>query len=92
MTRTLGDVDMHQYGCTSEPQTVTMKLKKDDAVIIIASDGLWDTDGITVDSVLRIATDRRKRTSQRICQQLMDAVEDAEGPLDDCTIACMTLK
>lgn len=83
---------MHQYGCTPEPQISRMRLQKHDAAIIIASDGLWDTNGITAEIVLSIAADKRGRTARRICQQLMVAVEEGDGPNDDCTIVCITLR
>lgn len=92
MTRTLGDVDMHQYGCISEPEIARLQLQKRDAVILLATDGLWDTEGLTADAVLRIASRRRGRTAKRICQKLMRVVEGKGGPSDDCTIVCLTLR
>lgn len=92
VTRTLGDIDMHQYGCISDPQIARMSLQKHDAVIIMASDGLWDTPGITEQLILQITGDKKGRTAKRICAQLMQAVEEARGPTDDCTITCIVLR
>ena len=50
LTRSLGDADARASGVIAEPFVATRQLTPGDAVIVIASDGLWDvaTDGEAV--------------------------------------------
>lgn len=41
ITRSLGDLDMRQYGIISEPHVVEMDVPGEEAMLIIATDGLW---------------------------------------------------
>ena len=91
MTRTLGDVDMHAYGCISEPEVLTLKRRRDDSAIIIATDGLWDSPGVSLQDVAHVAARRRGRSAKRVCERLLELVEKGGGPYDDCTIVCITL-
>lgn len=92
LTRSMGDLDMHAFGCVPVPQIVTLELHRQHSVLVMASDGLWDSSGLSADMIVRIAGRRRGRSAKRICQQLMDAVVAADGPADDCTIVCLILK
>lgn len=82
---------MHAYGCIGEPEIHTLKRRKDDSALILATDGLWDSPGVSVESVARITLRRRGRTARRVCDRLFDLVENSGGPQDDCTIVCVTL-
>ena len=42
MSRSMGDVDAHRIGVTSEPDIQEVELKDQDKIVVIASDGIWD--------------------------------------------------
>lgn len=92
MTRTLGDIDMHRYGCVSEPQVHSFRLDKDDSAVILATDGLWDLNAVSSRDLVQMASRRRGRNARHLCEDLMDAVGNVGGPLDDCTVVCLTLR
>lgn len=41
ITRSLGDLDIRQYGIISEPHVVEMDVPSEDSMLILATDGLW---------------------------------------------------
>jgi serine/threonine protein phosphatase PrpC len=53
MTRSLGDTWFHAVGLTSTPAVETIDLEReDDALIVLATDGLWDV--IDADDIVRL--------------------------------------
>lgn len=42
LTRSLGDIEMKNYGVVSEPSITRHNIIEDDLYLIIASDGIWD--------------------------------------------------
>lgn len=91
VTRTLGDVDMVVNGCIPEPEIKAFRLTKRDRAVIIASDGLWDTDGIIVKDVTS-AVSKSRGVPQNAVNVLMKNVRRAGGPNDDCTVACLAFQ
>lgn len=85
---------MHQYGCISEPEVQCIRLCQEDSAIVLASDGLWDHEGMTEHDVWQAAAKRpgRTRTAKTVCQTLLEVAGRYGEPSDDCTVACLTLK
>lgn len=90
VTRTLGDRDMHKSGCTSEPVISTLQLQPTDTAITLATDGLWDCEGVVVQDVMD-AVKAGDLDPTHINQSLLDTAA-ATGPSDDCTIATLVFK
>lgn len=90
VTRTLGDVDMKINGCLSTPDIATFAMNKNDRAIVIATDGLWDTDGVLLKDVMQ-SVSKSASTSKEACTFLGNLVQSKTrtGPTDDCTIACL---
>jgi len=42
MTRSVGDSVAHSVGCNAEPEMSEYLFSKDDKVVVIASDGVWE--------------------------------------------------
>ena len=42
MTRSFGDTVAHSVGCNAEPEMGEYSFSKDDKVVVIASDGVWE--------------------------------------------------
>ena len=42
MTRSFGDSMAHSVGCNAEPELSEYAFSKDDKVVVIASDGVWE--------------------------------------------------
>jgi serine/threonine protein phosphatase PrpC len=42
MTRSFGDSVAHSVGCNAEPEMSEYQFSKDDKVVVIASDGVWE--------------------------------------------------
>lgn len=87
VTRTLGDRDMHKNGCIAVPDIHVLRLDSNDICIILATDGLWDVEGLVVRDVLTAAQEH----DALVINQLLLNQAMKSGPKDDCTIATMTL-
>jgi len=81
---------MHQFGCISEPEVKEFALSEHDVAIVLASDGLWDAEGVVVGDVLKAATLSNRKEPRNLCEALLKKARSGGGPSDDCTIACMT--
>lgn len=92
MTRTLGDRDMRKYGCISTPDITHLKLEETDLAVIVASDGFWDEQELTMQQVLDSVPRRIRHKPIELCHSLMNLVSILGGPTDDCTIVCLTLR
>lgn len=90
VTRTIGDRDMHKNGCISEPEIQVLELKPTDIAITLATDGLWDCDGLVVRDVLTAAKDGDGDPTA-INKLLLEHALPS-GPSDDCTIATMVFR
>lgn len=53
LTRSLGDIEMKNYGVVSTPSIKHHDITEDDLYLIIASDGLWDV--ITEEDLIRLS-------------------------------------
>ena len=42
MTRSFGDTIAHSVGCITEPETFMFKTHREDKIIVLASDGIWE--------------------------------------------------
>jgi serine/threonine protein phosphatase PrpC len=90
VTRTLGDRDMHKNGCISIPEIQVLKLLPTDRAISVATDGLWDCEGVVVRDVLEAV--RQGAKDPAAVNQLLMNLTTPSGPSDDCTIATMVLR
>lgn len=90
VTRTLGDRDMHKNGCTSCPEIYSMRLLPTDTAIVLASDGLWDCEGVLVRDVLTAVSDCEY--DPVILNQSLLRLATATGPSDDCTIGSLVFQ
>lgn len=91
VTRTLGDRDMQECGCISEPHIESFKLKKEDCAVLVGSDGFWDHEGIEVEEVAEMAAGRQGGTARELCWELLDMAHFYGATSDDCTIACLSI-
>jgi serine/threonine protein phosphatase PrpC len=90
VTRTLGDRDMRKNGCIPLPEIRKMALHPTDTAITVATDGLWDCEGLVVRHVLE-AVEKSGLDPARINQKLL-SLATATGPSDDCTIATLVFQ
>lgn len=88
VTRTLGDKDMRESGCISEPDVTTLQLGRRDMAIVLATDGLWDAGhgAIRVADVAN-AISRVRPDPPSACTALINLVNATGGNEDDCTVA-----
>jgi serine/threonine protein phosphatase PrpC len=42
MSRSLGDAEVHEYGVSAEPDVTYRKLRSNDRLLLLASDGIWN--------------------------------------------------
>ena len=56
--RSIGDADLKNCGVTAEPEVEHFKLQSDDAFLVMATDGLWDT--LTNEAVVSLIQDTVK--------------------------------
>lgn len=42
MTRSFGDQVAHSVGCIAKPEVLIFKTSKDDKMLVLASDGIWE--------------------------------------------------
>jgi serine/threonine protein phosphatase PrpC len=70
MTRALGHKVLGAFGLTFEPQVRRLKLSKRDAVLVIASDGLWEK--LTDREVVNICRETEDKT--KVAESLLKAV------------------
>lgn len=87
ISRTIGDRDMHKNGCISVPEIETLPLEPTDIAIVIASDGLWDCEGLTVRNALEAV--KTGNFDPAMINRLLLNYALPSGPSDDCTIATM---
>lgn len=89
VTRTIGDTDMQKNGCISVPEVMSLALEPTDIAITLATDGLWDCDGLTVRDVL---TDVKTGDGDPVeINRLLLGHTLPAGPSDDCTVVTMVL-
>lgn len=93
VTRAVGDMDLTHIGIISEPEIRTLPFESvQGGAVIIASDGLWDSSGVSPDIVANTVAQRHQkgRSARRACDDLLElACGRHEAPNDDCTIACL---
>lgn len=92
VTRSLGDTDMRRNGVTSEPDVKRLELKVPDRYVLLATDGLWDSDILlTFQGTCDIVAHRSKEGDiGKIIDDLMTRTGEL-GMDDDCTVVCMAL-
>ncbi|KAA8496519.1 putative protein phosphatase 2C 2 [Porphyridium purpureum] len=90
VTRTMGDVDMRPNGVICEPEITKKKLTEDDKYIVVASDGLWDEDGMSLQYACNVTFKHARKGPLAVSKALLKAVS-ADGPMDDCTIVTLSL-
>lgn len=92
VTRTIGDSDMLKNGCIPTPEVKRLPLRTGDMSVVIATDGLWDVEGLVIGDVLKATRETRSEgAAERLAQSLMDIAVQT-GPSDDCTICTMTFR
>lgn len=42
VSRSIGDLNLHRFGVTHEPDIKHFNLEEDDQILILASDGIWE--------------------------------------------------
>jgi serine/threonine protein phosphatase PrpC len=42
MSRSIGDHELRKYGVVADPEFTEHEISKNDKILIIASDGVWD--------------------------------------------------
>jgi serine/threonine protein phosphatase PrpC len=87
VTRALGDVDMQKNGCISTPEVGAFPLQATDVAIIVASDGLWDAEGLVMEDVFAAAG--KVKGNAVLLNEVLSKLAERSGPVDDCTIASM---
>eukprot|EP00186_Timspurckia_oligopyrenoides_P002721 CAMPEP_0182441762 /NCGR_PEP_ID=MMETSP1172-20130603/768_1 /TAXON_ID=708627 /ORGANISM="Timspurckia oligopyrenoides, Strain CCMP3278" /LENGTH=262 /DNA_ID=CAMNT_0024636283 /DNA_START=205 /DNA_END=993 /DNA_ORIENTATION=+ len=90
VTRTMGDVDMRPNGVICEPEIKTMAIEQDDRWIVVASDGLWDEDGMSFQYACSVASKALRKDIHAVPKELLKSVSQ-DGPADDCTIVVIAL-
>eukprot|EP00184_Porphyridium_aerugineum_P003670 CAMPEP_0184695156 /NCGR_PEP_ID=MMETSP0313-20130426/2877_1 /TAXON_ID=2792 /ORGANISM="Porphyridium aerugineum, Strain SAG 1380-2" /LENGTH=282 /DNA_ID=CAMNT_0027153561 /DNA_START=661 /DNA_END=1509 /DNA_ORIENTATION=- len=90
VTRTMGDVDMRPNGVICTPDVKTLQLSEQDAYVVVASDGLWDEDGMSFQYACNVAAKVGKKGSQQVAKALLKAVS-GDGPMDDCTVVALSI-
>ena len=95
MTRSFGDILGSSIGIICIPEITEYIIKKEDKVIIIASDGLWEyiSNKETTDIVKK---SYNKKEPNRIANQLYKEANKKwkikDKGIDDITIICIILK
>ena len=94
MSRSIGDLVASSVGVISEPEFKTRVIGKDDAFIVIASDGLWEfMSSNEVVQIIGRMLDNNK--SQFICDELVTQAvrkwSKLDGVVDDITILVIFL-
>lgn len=89
VTRTMGDRDMKEYGCISDPAVHSFKLRRRDCAIVVASDGLWDVPELDEEGAIFEAINGFGIVPRMVCNRLHKIASHQGSPTDDCTIACM---
>uniref|UniRef100_A0A7S0XK41 PPM-type phosphatase domain-containing protein n=1 Tax=Erythrolobus madagascarensis TaxID=708628 RepID=A0A7S0XK41_9RHOD len=91
VTRTMGDVDMRPNGVLSDPELKRLTLNDaSDRLLVVASDGLWDEDGVSFQFACSVSAKAARRDLQAVPKELLKAIENY-GPADDCTICAVAL-
>uniref|UniRef100_A0A7S1TMH0 PPM-type phosphatase domain-containing protein n=1 Tax=Erythrolobus australicus TaxID=1077150 RepID=A0A7S1TMH0_9RHOD len=91
VTRTMGDVDMRPNGVICDPEMKRLTLDdSNDRLLVVASDGLWDEDGMSFQFACSIAAKAARRDLAAVPKELLKSVQ-TEGPADDCTICAIAL-
>ncbi|KAI8463900.1 MAG: phosphatase 2C-like domain-containing protein [Monoraphidium minutum] len=92
MSRALGDQLAHQVGVSSEPDTTQLDITREDAFLIMASDGVWEFISSQEAVDLVAACD----TVEEACRTLVDEaytrwLEEEDGVVDDVTVVIVDL-
>jgi serine/threonine protein phosphatase PrpC len=96
MTRSIGDLIAKTVGVTQEPEIkVFEKLREQDRVLVLASDGIWDR--LPNDDICPIIRDFHTRGDPNgACQELIrvsvDRWQKEHGMVDDITVLVIFLK
>lgn len=92
ITRSLGDLDMRQYGIISEPSVKVAKVPQGDACLILGTDGLWgnvDEDEMPMHEWFGDAVAKYVKAPNTVIRRLFSM---AGKPSDDATAVVMRLK
>lgn len=91
LSRSLGDKDAHaSYGLTAEPTIEKMVLEEGD-VVMLASDGYWDTASNQETCELVTAALERNLSCKEMAQELAE-IARARKSKDDITVVCVRYK
>lgn len=96
MSRSLGDVVAHSVGVECTPEIKEFNLTKDDKILVIASDGLWEfmSNKQVLDVILPFYRDDRNRPGkaiEKLVQVSTNKWSKEEGVVDDITIIVVYL-
>lgn len=96
VTRSFGDIELRHIGIIDRPTIKHWPLTKNEAFLVLATDGLWDayegdfTPQVTSDMVARhrrFYGPKAKPASEMLCKRA-----GYPNPLDDCTVLVVFLK
>mmetsp|Transcript_17126 Transcript_17126/g.37254 ORF Transcript_17126/g.37254 Transcript_17126/m.37254 type:complete len:286 (+) Transcript_17126:249-1106(+) len=91
VTRTMGDVDMRPNGVICDPEMKRLTLDdSSDRLLVLASDGLWDEDGMSFQFACSVAAKAARQGLSAVPKELLKSVQ-TDGPADDCTICAIAL-
>lgn len=94
MARSIGDHNAKTIGVIAEPEVIDYTLQKDDALLIIASDGVWEF--LSSQDVCDIANEVENDNNNSICDRIVfkaaESWEREEGDYrDDITAVVLSL-
>lgn len=87
ITRSLGDLDLREYGLISTPDIKESELFKN-KLIIIASDGIWDV--IDREAVIKLIKNNTKRSIQELGKVIAKEAVD-RGSMDNISVVVLKI-
>lgn len=96
MSRSIGDVVAHSVGVEWTPEIKEFDLKKEDKILIVATDGLWEfvTNKQVLDTILPFYKNDKKKPEKAIDKLIQKSTArwmKEEGVVDDTTIILVYL-
>jgi integrin-linked kinase-associated serine/threonine phosphatase 2C len=71
VSRSLGDLILHNHGVTSEPEITHKEIDHEDKFVVIGSDGVWDV--MNSSEVIGFIFDKNEvQAKERICEELVN--------------------
>lgn len=77
---------------TATPEVTLFKLHDDDLFLVLASDGLWNLEGVDNEWVINTIMRGWDEEQLNLAEYLMDRLKEVERPGDDVTIVVISFK